>query len=85
LFWLTWGSAAQDGAGYALSWLRTKALQGCFMLSKVDLRDFFEINQSLYSGSPASAAQEAMMRVLFQAFDLSASGQACSKDRNDSR
>lgn len=55
------------------------------MLSKVDLRDFFEINQSLYSDSPASAAEEAMIRALFQAFDLSASGQACSKDRNDSR
>ena len=55
------------------------------MLSKVDLRDFYEINQSLYSGSPASAAQEVLIRALFQAFDLAASGEACSKDRNDSR
>jgi hypothetical protein len=62
---------------------KNQSFQGRFMLSKVDLRDFFEINQGLYRDSPASAMQEAMMRVLFQAFDLSNSGQARNEDRSD--
>lgn len=40
------------------------------MLTKVDLRDFFEINQGLYGELPASARQVAMMRVLVEAFSL---------------
>lgn len=40
------------------------------MLTKVDLRDFFEINQGLYGELPASARQMAMMRVLVEAFSL---------------
>lgn len=40
------------------------------MLTKVDLRDFFEINQGLYGELPASARQVAMMRILVEAFSL---------------
>lgn len=40
------------------------------MLTKVDLRDFFEINQGLHGELPASARQVAMMRVLVEAFSL---------------
>jgi hypothetical protein len=40
------------------------------MLTKVDLRDFLEINQGLYGELPASARQVAMMRVLVEAFSL---------------
>jgi hypothetical protein len=40
------------------------------MLTKVDLRDFFEINQGLYGELPASARQVAMMRILVEAFSF---------------
>ena len=40
------------------------------MLTKVDLRDFFEINQGLYGELPASACHVAMMRILVEAFSL---------------
>lgn len=41
------------------------------MLSKVDLRDFFEINQGLYD-EPASARQLAMLQVLTQVLEQAA-------------
>jgi hypothetical protein len=40
------------------------------MLTMIDLRDFFEINQGLYGEVPASARQVAMMRILAEAFSL---------------
>lgn len=46
------------------------AFQGGFMLTKVDLCDFFEINQGLYGELPASTRQVAMMRSLAEAFSL---------------
>ena len=45
------------------------------MLSKVDLRDFFEINQGLY-GEPVSAGHLAMIQMLTQAFGLAADTRA---------
>ena len=41
------------------------------MLSKIDLRDFFEINQGLYD-EPASARQLALLQVLGQALEQAA-------------
>lgn len=41
------------------------------MLSKVDLRDFFEINQGLYD-EPVAAGQMALIQALTQAMDQAA-------------
>ena len=41
------------------------------MLSKVDLRDFFEINQGLYD-EPVAAGQMALIQALAQAMDQAA-------------
>ncbi|HSO41328.1 MAG TPA: hypothetical protein VLR47_00545 [Rhodospirillales bacterium] len=43
------------------------------MLSKIDIRDFFEINQGLYD-EPASARQLALLQALTQALDQAAVG-----------
>lgn len=43
------------------------------MLSKVDLRDFFEINQGLYN-EPASSSQIALIQAMTQALDRAESG-----------
>lgn len=48
------------------------------MLSKVDLQDFFEINQGLY-GEPVSAAH---LVALAQAFGLAADTTAASLTRD---
>ena len=41
------------------------------MLSKVDLRDFFEINQGLYN-EPVGPGQMALIQALTQAMDQAA-------------
>lgn len=41
------------------------------MLSKIDLRDFYEINQGLYD-EPASARQLALLQALTQALEQAA-------------
>lgn len=41
------------------------------MLSKVDLRDFFEINQGLYN-EPVGPGQMALLQALTQAMDQAA-------------
>lgn len=43
------------------------------MLSKVDLRDFFEINQGLYE-EPISPAQIALIQAMTQALERTAMG-----------
>ena len=61
------------------------------MLTKVDLRDFFEINLGLYGELPASARQVAMMRVLVEAFSLApadaarVSAEPVSQERGEKR
>jgi hypothetical protein len=45
------------------------------MLSKVDLRDFFEINQGLYE--PVSAAHLLLAQALGLATDTRAAAQTC--------
>jgi hypothetical protein len=46
------------------------------MLSKVDLRDFFEINQGLY-GEPVSAAHHGLAQAFGLAGDTRAAAQTC--------
>lgn len=41
------------------------------MLSKIDLRDFFEINQGLYN-EPASPSQMALLQALASAMEQAA-------------
>lgn len=40
------------------------------MLSKIDIRDFFEINQGLYSELRPAARRDAMMRIVVEALNL---------------
>lgn len=51
------------------------------MLSKVDLRDFFEINQGLYD-EPVTAGHQALLQVLAQALDLAADTRATARSRD---
>ncbi len=48
------------------------------MLSKIDLRDFFEINQGLYN-DPASPAQVALFEALTQVMERTAMNNRAQK------
>lgn len=51
------------------------------MLSKIDLRDFFEINQGLYD-EPASARQLALLQALTQVLDQAATSRRMPMPRD---
>jgi hypothetical protein len=51
------------------------------MLSKIDLRDFFEINQGLYD-EPASARQLALLQALTHVLEQSAASRRASPARD---
>lgn len=52
------------------------------MLSKIDLMDFFEINQGLYN-EPASARQLALLHALTQALEQATPSRRPAGGRHD--
>lgn len=59
----------------------THTATGEIMLSKVDLRDFFEINQGLYD-EPPSTQQLALLQALTQTLEQAPAGRSSGSSRD---